>query len=81
MDVTFYGRLADRIGRQVRIEVPAEGCSVAELRRLIALQHPDVGAEILGPRVRACVDDAVAPDAQPLRAGQSVEFFPPVSGG
>ena len=81
MDVFFYGRLAERIGRQVRIDVPAAGCSVADLRQLIAGKYPEVETEILGSRVRACVEDTVAPDAYLIGAGQRVEFFPPVSGG
>lgn len=81
MDVFFYGRLADRVGRQVSVDIPSDGCSVAELRKLIAKGHPEAGRDILVSRVRACVDDVVAAEAQLIRPGQSVEFFPPVSGG
>ncbi len=81
MNVNFYGRLAERIGRQVMIDIPPQGCSVAELRQLIADRHPELQAEILRPRVRACVDDCIAPEGQRVGPAQSVEFFPPVSGG
>lgn len=81
MDVIFYGRLADRVGPRVHVDVPPEGCSVSDLRRLIASQYPDVSAEITGPRVRACIDDMIAGEGQPVGAAGTVEFFPPVSGG
>ena len=81
MDVIFYGRLADRVGRQVHLAVPAGGCTVAELRRRIAEEHPAIAEDLLGPTVRACVADEIVPETAIVAAEQSVEFFPPVSGG
>ncbi|MFC7538083.1 MoaD/ThiS family protein [Sphingomonas sp. GCM10030256] len=81
MDVIFYGRLADRAGPRVNVHVPDNGCCVAALRALIADQHPDISAEISSPRVRACIDDMIVGEGQPVGGAHSVEFFPPVSGG
>ena len=81
MNVRLYGRLADLLGEQVRLDVPAEGCSVAELRRIVARAHPAAATAILGPGVRAIVGDDVVGDAHMVEAGDRVEFFPPVSGG
>ena len=79
MKIHFYGRLAESVGREIEVDVP-ESCSVADLRELLATEYPRA-ANALGHRVRALVGDAVVADSHIVRPGDSVEFFPPVSGG
>ena len=81
MNVRFYGRLADLLGEQLRPDLAAEGCTIAELRRLIADAHPAAAAAILGQGVRAIVGDDVVGDGHMVDGSGTVEFFPPVSGG
>lgn len=81
MDVLFYGRLADIIGRELQLEVADTGCSIGDLRALIAARHPASHEDILSSRVRACVGDSIVSDDHLVKAPDSVEFFPPVSGG
>lgn len=78
--IVLHGRLVDLLGREVSIPVPAD-CSVGDLRRLIADEHPEAAAAILSPRVRACVGDAIVLDDFCAGPGETVEFLPPVSGG
>ena len=79
MKIHFYGRLAESVGREIEVDVP-ESCSVSELRALLATEYPRA-ANALGHRVRALVGDIVVADRHIVRSGDSVEFFPPVSGG
>lgn len=80
MKILFYGKLADVVGRE--LELPAEpGCSIAELRELIAVEHPEVAEPVRNKRVRACIGDAIVPENHVVGPGEQVEFFPPVSGG
>lgn len=79
MKIHFYGRLAESVGREIEVDVP-ESCSVSELRALLATEYP-LAANALGHRVRALVGDIVVADSHIVRSGDSVEFFPPVSGG
>jgi molybdopterin synthase sulfur carrier subunit len=79
MNVRLYGHLADLLGEQVRVDVA--GCSVGWLRAAIAERHPVARAAILSGRVRACVDDAIVGEDCLVGADETVEFFPPVSGG
>lgn len=79
MRIHFYGRLADSLGQDIEVEIP-EGCSVADLRERLAIEYPHA-ANALGKRVRALVGDIVVADSHIVRPGDSVEFFPPVSGG
>lgn len=81
MKVRFYGNLGDCIGREVELEVPAGGCTVAELRHRLASAYPALAAQLTRPSLRACVDDTIVGDAHLVGGNRSVEFFPPVSGG
>ena len=75
----FYGRLGDILGPELQVQ--AHGCSIAELRQLIARQQPAAETELLRPRVRACVADSIVGEEHVGAPGSTVEFFPPVSGG
>jgi molybdopterin synthase sulfur carrier subunit len=81
MRIGFFGRLGERIGREVDLDLPAEACSVAELRLHLAQQFPAASADLASGSLRACVDETIVPDSHIVRPGQKVEFFPPLSGG
>lgn len=80
MKVRFYGKLADVFGneRDVSIETP---CTVAELRQWLATEHPDAAESLQNRRVRACIGDAIAHDADFIPQGEVLELLAPVSGG
>lgn len=71
MRILFFGRLADRFGRTLELDAP-EGCTIAELRRQLALDDPGC---------RACVGDTLVGEDFVPSASDEVEFWPPVSGG
>lgn len=81
MEVVFYGRLADAIARKVTVDVPAAGCSVAQLRQRLADEYPSLARDLASERIRACIGDTIVSDNTPIGPGATVEFFPPVSGG
>ena len=71
--IAFYGKLAERIGREIDVELPAEGCTIAALRaRFEGLD---------GAAVRACVNDDTVSDDHVVMPGDRVDFLPPLSGG
>jgi molybdopterin converting factor small subunit len=78
--VLFYGRLAEALGPELEIDAPA-GCSVAELREKLIAEYPQAEQPLHSCRARACVGDALVRDTYVLKAADSVEFLPPVSGG
>lgn len=80
MKVLFYGRLAETLGPELEIETPP-GCSVAELRDRLVAEHPEAEQPLRSKRALACVGDALVRDTYVLKAADSVEFLPPVSGG
>jgi len=77
MKILFFGRLGETIGREIDFDLPAGGCTVAELRAKLALAHSDLGAT----SVRACIDREIAPETARVLPGQEVAFIPPLSGG
>ena len=81
MKILFFGRLADSSGREVELDLPAEGCTVAELRRRLAGALPQAAGELTRPSIRACIDLEVAPETARVMPGQEVAFLPPLSGG
>jgi sulfur-carrier protein len=71
--IAFYGKLAERIGREVDVDLPAGGCTIAALRvRFEGLDRATV---------RACVNDATASEDHVVMPGDRVDFLPPLSGG
>lgn len=79
--ILFFGSLADRLGREMRVEIPPEGCTVAELRRLLAGKDQTAAAALGAPGVRASADKELIGDGQRVSPGQEISFFPILSGG
>jgi molybdopterin converting factor small subunit len=80
LKVRFYGKLADLFGSER--DVPIDGpCTVAELRRKLATDHPDAAEPLQNKRVRACVGDAIIGDEDVIGRGAVLELLAPVSGG
>lgn len=80
MRVLFFGRLAEAIAPELDIEA-APGCSVAELRARLAAEHPAAADVLRSRRARICVSDRLVDEDYRVRAGDTVEFLAPVSGG
>ena len=80
MKIIFFGKLRDALGDQRDLAV-AEGETVAQLRRRLAELHPVASRDLLNPGVRACVDDMIVAEDYVVGDHDSVEFFPPLSGG
>lgn len=70
--IGFYGRLAERFGREIELDLP-DGATVAALRaRFDGLD---------AATVRALVNDETAAEDVTVRPGDRVDFLPPLSGG
>ena len=80
MRISLYGKLGEVIGREISLAEIA-GRTVAHVRRTLAEQHPRLAADLLSPRVRACVNDAIVGDDHVIQSADDVALLPPVSGG
>ena len=79
----YFARLREDLGRGVEdFALPADVTTVAGLRALlIARGGAWAGALGEGKALRVAVNHDVANAATPIRAGDEVAFFPPVTGG
>ena len=81
MVIHFYGRIADRVGRSIELDLPDSITTVAQLRGLLGTTYPDAAGEIASGSLKACVGDEIVGDDHDIRQADTVEFFPPLSGG
>lgn len=74
MKILFFGRLAESLGREAEVDVPASGCTVAELRQRL-------GEDVASPGIRACIDQLMVGEEERVLPHHEVAFLPPLSGG
>ena len=80
ISISFYGEIADRLGRERAMVFAVDDITVGEIRTELARQ--DEMAEILlKPQIKVAVDSRVVGDEAQVKSGQDVVFFSIVSGG
>lgn len=83
IELRFFASVREQVGTGAeRAEVPADVCTVGDLRAWLRTRGGQ-WAEALadGRALRMAVDHAVARTDTPLADGCEVAFFPPVTGG
>jgi molybdopterin synthase sulfur carrier subunit len=79
----FFARLREDLGTSVEdLALPAEITTVAGLRAHL-MARGGAWASVLanGKALRVAVNQDMADPATPVKAGDEVAFFPPVTGG
>ncbi len=81
--VLYFAGLREAVGAASEtVEVDAEKATVAGLREtLMARGEPYAGALSNARRLRAAVNQELSAPEDPVREGDEVAFFPPVTGG
>lgn len=79
--ILFFGQLAEQFGRLREVEIPAEGCTVANLRTRLINANDHLAFALTRPGIRAAVDQEVVGDEALVTPTQEIAFFSPVSGG
>ena len=78
--VLLFATLKDIVGRnQLALTLPDGGATVADARQALATQYPELAANV--EAAIAAVNEEYAFNEEPVHDGDSVAFFPPVSGG
>ena len=80
MKIRFYGRLGEKLGTEIDVDPPPGTDTVVQLRNVLADMFPDLSGD-LQQRSRACVADSIVNESYELAGHETVEFFPPLSGG
>jgi sulfur-carrier protein len=79
--VRYFASIREAIGEGSE-PVDTSAPNLAALRdELIARGGPYAASLARGKAVRVALDRAMADEAQPLREGCEIAFFPPVTGG
>ncbi|HVN35395.1 MAG TPA: molybdopterin converting factor subunit 1 [Casimicrobiaceae bacterium] len=83
VSLVYLARLREAFGQAAeRVEIPPEVTSVSALRDWLAQRGGVWAAELApGRAVRIAVNHALARPDTPVRAGDEVALFPPVTGG
>lgn len=71
----FFAHLREQIGEET-LQLEFEG-SVAQLKEKIMLLYPELELDAM----MTAVNEQFATDYQPIQAGDTVAFIPPISGG
>jgi molybdopterin synthase sulfur carrier subunit len=81
--ILYFARLREDMGMAGEMfELPAAASDVKSLRaQLIARGGPSATALGASKAVRVSVNQDLARDDTPVKAGDEVAFFPPVTGG
>lgn len=80
MKIRFYGELGEKLGAEIDIASTSATATITELRSALSRMYPGFAGDIL-QRSRACIDDVIVSDSRSLTGAETVEFFPPLSGG
>lgn len=81
--VLYFASVREKVGRDAEeIELPPGVGTLAGLRAHLASRGGAWAEALTGPgALRAAVNQDMAPPSAPLRPGDEVAFFPPVTGG
>ena len=81
LDLRYFAWLRERLGTSAE-RVTAEVADVAALVAWQSARGPTHAAAFApGNRIRCAINQEFAQGDQPLRSGDEVAFFPPVTGG
>ena len=81
--ILYFARLREIMGiAQELFDLPTATCDVKSLRaQLVARGGASSAALGQGKAVRVSVNQDLARDDTPVKAGDEIAFFPPVTGG
>ncbi|MDX1589878.1 MAG: molybdopterin converting factor subunit 1 [Oleiphilaceae bacterium] len=81
LKVLFFASLREALGQdQLRLD-SHRATTVAELREAMLADHPEWKDSLTQPKLMVAVNQSMGRDETPLKDGDEVAFFPPVTGG
>lgn len=80
INVLFFAQVRELVGTD-HLQLPAEYASVEDLRNALALRGDRWALALEPGKLLSAVNQTLVAPEHPLRAGDEVAFFPPVTGG
>lgn len=82
LKILFFASLADQLKcRSLTVPCPSPGISAGELRDKLLQQHGETWNALRSDQLRCAVNQEVVKMDHPLKPGDEIAFFPPVTGG
>ena len=83
MRIRYFAWLKHRVGlAEEEVAPPPDEATIATLKAWLAERHPGFAEALASPGVVRCaLNQEYVPEDAPLRPGDEVAFFPPVTGG
>jgi molybdopterin synthase sulfur carrier subunit len=83
MQILYFAWVRQKVGKGAEeVSPPPEVTDVAGLVRFLAARSPGHAAAFADPKqVRAAVNQEFCQPGHPVRDGDEIAFFPPVTGG
>lgn len=82
LKVLFFASLADQLKcRSLILPFPGSPMSAADLRHILIEQHGETWNALRSDRLRCAVNQEIVKMDHPLKPGDEIAFFPPVTGG
>lgn len=83
MQILFFAALREQLGcAQIALELPSDVATIGQLRTHLCQRGHDWQNALAPTRaVRAACNQTMAQHDTPVRDGDEVAFFPPVTGG
>lgn len=79
--VRFFASLREQLDTEQLEVAGSAAATVADLQQHLSGRDQRWQAALGNPRILAAVNQAMAKPSTPLKAGDEVAFFPPVTGG
>ncbi len=82
MTVRFFARLRETLDcAELQLPLDEKASTVADIRRQLSDRGEDWSAALGEDNLITAVNQVVIADDQPLKDGDELAFFPPVTGG
>lgn len=82
ISILFFASLADELNcRTLTLILPDGEISAAQVRENLIEQHGEAWNALRSDQLRCAVNQQIVKMDHPVKAGDEVAFFPPVTGG
>ncbi len=82
LTVRFFARLRETLDcAELQLPLDEKAATVADIRRQLSGRGEDWSAALGEDNLITAVNQVVSADDQPLKDGDELAFFPPVTGG
>lgn len=80
INVLFFAQVRELIGQEA-MTLPAQFPTAEAIRQHLSEQNPKWALALTSGKLLVAINQTISPLNSPVKAGDEVAFFPPVTGG